>query len=638
MANGIRNALLFGGGVLVAAFAVAYGAGVFAPKTAEKLSEASAPADSSMMRKQERVPGASGQAATDSGAADQAAKTDAAAPAGEAGKPSDKNGKSADVTPPSFDVVRVEGSGSIVIAGKASPNAQVEILSGSSVIGTAKGGPEGDFATVLDNPLKPGDYQFVLRSTSPGNVVAMSKQTAVVSVPEHEDGQVLALVESPGEPSKLITVPKPDKAATQGATPAASDSASTTMAQANGSSARTASSAAGGAATASDNGQTVANAGAAPGEAATKPKSQTPASASATDGKPSTQEMASTETQRVAPAKSGSATPSTGQAETASQSGASSDGQAATAAQPRVSVEAVEIEGNKIFIAGVADPGSTVRVYANNTALGEAKTSPVGRFLVETIHELAVGDYIIRADMLGDDGVKVVARAAVPFTRAPGEAVSAVASADAPAKSPTGKDARVQQTNDANSATVKQGARGTNPEADKAAGKTETVMTSEPNTQGTAEAPGNSANAATGSSDGAVAATDGKAAEKSTALSADGKSQQVAEGEQGSVTLPSLENGIAQDPPTILAPKLKETNGAVIIRRGDTLWQISRRVYGHGVRYSTIYLANQKQIEDPDRIWPGQIFSVPHKTDEGETADMKAIGDQAMKMPKPAVQ
>ena len=69
--------------------------------------------------------------------------------------------------------------------------------------------------------------------------------------------------------------------------------------------------------------------------------------------------------------------------------------------------------------------------------------------------------------------------------------------------------------------------------------------------------------------------------------------------------------------------------GAVIIRRGDSLWRISRRVYGHGVRYSTIYLANQEQIRDPDRIWPGQVFRMPEKTKEGEPADMTAIGDQA---------
>jgi nucleoid-associated protein YgaU len=69
-----------------------------------------------------------------------------------------------------------------------------------------------------------------------------------------------------------------------------------------------------------------------------------------------------------------------------------------------------------------------------------------------------------------------------------------------------------------------------------------------------------------------------------------------------------------EDKPKIIeqAP-LKPSETSVIIRRGDTLWQISRRVYGQGVRYTTIYLATEKQIADPDRILPGQIFGVPDK-------------------------
>jgi nucleoid-associated protein YgaU len=61
--------------------------------------------------------------------------------------------------------------------------------------------------------------------------------------------------------------------------------------------------------------------------------------------------------------------------------------------------------------------------------------------------------------------------------------------------------------------------------------------------------------------------------------------------------------------------KLRQTESSVIIRRGDTLWHISRRVYGEGTRYTTIYLANQDQIKDPDRIWPGQIFALPENAE-----------------------
>lgn len=47
------------------------------------------------------------------------------------------------------------------------------------------------------------------------------------------------------------------------------------------------------------------------------------------------------------------------------------------------------------------------------------------------------------------------------------------------------------------------------------------------------------------------------------------------------------------------------------VSRGDSLWRISRRLYGQGVRYTVIYAANQDQIRDPDRIYPGQVFVLP---------------------------
>ncbi|WP_204270903.1 LysM peptidoglycan-binding domain-containing protein, partial [Escherichia coli] len=57
-------------------------------------------------------------------------------------------------------------------------------------------------------------------------------------------------------------------------------------------------------------------------------------------------------------------------------------------------------------------------------------------------------------------------------------------------------------------------------------------------------------------------------------------------------------------PGAVFVPEI----GTARIARGDNLWQISRRVYGRGTRYTVIYDANQDQIRDPDRIYPGQIF------------------------------
>ncbi len=49
----------------------------------------------------------------------------------------------------------------------------------------------------------------------------------------------------------------------------------------------------------------------------------------------------------------------------------------------------------------------------------------------------------------------------------------------------------------------------------------------------------------------------------------------------------------------------------VVIKRGDNLWTISRKLYGKGVRFSTIYEVNNDQIRNPDLIYPGQVFLLP---------------------------
>src|SRR5690606_33542455 len=79
-----------------------------------------------------------------------------------------------------------------------------------------------------------------------------------------------------------------------------------------------------------------------------------------------------------------------------------------------VLVEAVEIDGSKVFVAGSAEPGRRVRGYADAILLGDAVTTAEGRFLIETDRELPVGEYIIRVDALDSKSGKVIARAAVP--------------------------------------------------------------------------------------------------------------------------------------------------------------------------------------------------------------------------------
>ncbi len=55
--------------------------------------------------------------------------------------------------------------------------------------------------------------------------------------------------------------------------------------------------------------------------------------------------------------------------------------------------------------------------------------------------------------------------------------------------------------------------------------------------------------------------------------------------------------------------------GQVVVQPGNSLWRISRRLYGRGTLYTVIFESNQDHIKDPDLIYPGQIFVLPSLTD-----------------------
>jgi hypothetical protein len=52
----------------------------------------------------------------------------------------------------------------------------------------------------------------------------------------------------------------------------------------------------------------------------------------------------------------------------------------------------------------------------------------------------------------------------------------------------------------------------------------------------------------------------------------------------------------------------------VVVQPGNNLWLIATRTYGSGLRYTVIYQANKSQIQNPDLIYPGQVFKLPTAT------------------------
>ncbi len=48
-----------------------------------------------------------------------------------------------------------------------------------------------------------------------------------------------------------------------------------------------------------------------------------------------------------------------------------------------------------------------------------------------------------------------------------------------------------------------------------------------------------------------------------------------------------------------------------VVESGDTLWAIAQATYGDGNRYPDIFEANKPMLDDPDKIYPGQVLRIP---------------------------
>ncbi|WP_421982542.1 LysM peptidoglycan-binding domain-containing protein [Roseibium sp.] len=466
---------------------------------------------------------------------------------------------------PSFDVVGVEPTGETVVAGRSDAGAMVALTANGEVVGKSIANQAGEWTIILEEPLKPGDYDVGLEvHDEKGTSIEESEQRLIVSVPEGGKEQPLVVLNSPDAPSNILQKPETDdliaqlpaQEGTEQAVSGAGDTQNTgavvaALPAGENSNASTADGAAEAEQTArADAGTTPATAqetaaqpqstsgtsdkGQAPGEAADAPAqddatetaslspAQTAAEASdktasdttaaetaqgAQTGASQNETAVTVEAQTAQPVEtrtaagevSGNGVQQEQAAQAAGAPAVQPQQQATAGKEPSVTVEAVESEPDKVYVAGTGKPGSSVRVYVGEEYQGEAKVNSSGRWLVQGTKNVPEGNVEVRADLIAQDGDGVDARAAVTFEK----------------------------------------------EQDKQIVLTKVV--------------------ATGSGSG--------------------------QGSQGADVQKSLP--------------------VVIIRKGDNLWRISRRLYGDGVRYTTIYQANQDQIRDPDLIYPGQVFLTP---------------------------
>ncbi|MBY5412881.1 LysM peptidoglycan-binding domain-containing protein [Rhizobium leguminosarum] len=466
---------------------------------------------------------------------------------------------------PAFDVLRVEPDGSTVIAGSAEPNGKLEVLDGEKVVTTANVDASGDFAAVLDDPLAAGDHQLVLKFTDKDGKSTLSEEVATISVPKDGNGaNLLAMVSKPGTASRIITAPKAGTEVADASNPMAPPADKT----------------------------------------ATGESSAAPAATAAPTGELALQTPNLTDT-----SSGGAATPS------------------AKTNVPDVMVNAVEIEGNKIFIAGTTRPNAKVIGYADDSLIGQDTAGSDGHFVIDGVVALSVGDHKIRVDVVDPTG-KVIVRAAVNFNRPAGDQVRVAAQSvpadtnSAPSMVPLDEgelDKLKAEVDKAFGLLKGLFADGKLPGAEQLAAArsgTEFALRSVADFRPAADAPD-----VFKQTSGSASRIAGNALKLLQSLPGDAKSVGAALDKLGGMiaeltaapapATPSANDVGSNQPKTIEQAPLTANNAAVIIRRGDTLWQISRRTYGLGVRYTTIYIANEDKIINPDRIRPGQIFGLP---------------------------
>ncbi len=330
---------------------------------------------------------AAGDVATQTTATEQPATTEEPKAGETPAQTTDIGGKSVEerlAAVPSFDLMRVEPDGSAVVAGRSEAGAIIALLANGEVIGRGIANAAGEFAIVLDQPLKPGAHAVTLETRdADGKVLNESQQSMAVSVPEDSSkGEVLVMLNEPGAPSQVLQ--KPQQVADAGT--ASSDQPAAQQTADAPATADTAGSQTVAAATPQPAGEQPAPAA----EAQTEPQTQAqaqpepqaaPQSADAGDTAAEQQVAAAPQTSDTATA------PATGDQPAATGGNASSDtaqasdtatapanDTAADPATPTVTVEAVETENEKVFVAGSGQPNRDVRVYLDNQLVGEAKT------------------------------------------------------------------------------------------------------------------------------------------------------------------------------------------------------------------------------------------------------------------------
>ena len=109
---------------------------------------------------------------------------------------------------PTFDIVRVEPSGDVLVAGRGQPGAAIALVEGDQVLGQGNIDANGQFVLLPPN-LKAGSHLLALKMLPKAGKPVLSTQSVAVSVASKANGGVVVALAEPGQPTQVLSDPPP---------------------------------------------------------------------------------------------------------------------------------------------------------------------------------------------------------------------------------------------------------------------------------------------------------------------------------------------------------------------------------------------------------------------------------------------
>ena len=125
----------------------------------------------------------------------------------------DGDGDSVDATPaaaalPSFDIVRLDRTGDLTIAGRAAPLAEVTVFANGEPLASVEAIENGDWVIFASASLDAGPVELTLEMKTTDGLTVRSEQTVLIYVPERDGDVPLVVRTTPGGATEILQDPR----------------------------------------------------------------------------------------------------------------------------------------------------------------------------------------------------------------------------------------------------------------------------------------------------------------------------------------------------------------------------------------------------------------------------------------------